>query len=446
MMPALANVLAHGISIDAAIGARLASQLYTLAITSTIPMIVAVAIAALVRQTPAGTRALVWRSVALAIPVVCAGNVLSLHAVTAVVPDALAAPLVALGRLQLSDATGIVSSRLADGNHLVPATGANIVWLLLSLWLVGALGVACWMAAGWHAMRVALTGSATLDGDWSRAAHEATEALGVSREVAIRVADVAVPMTSGVLRPVIVVPRAALDWSADTRRTVLLHEMAHVRAGDLAFALVARLSSVVLWFHPGIWWISHQLRSECEHAADDRVLSSGVRASDYAELLIVAANAAFGRSALNLPVLALSRHGGLRGRLTSIVDTSRDRRAPLRRTMAFAVAVTVVVAAPSATLRLAPTREVLPTLMRDARWESRAYAVIGLAQRADSVEVARAAAEGDPNPRVRAWARLALLQSGVERGTPLAAPSQRVSPDAPISALPSLPARRRTPG
>jgi hypothetical protein len=34
--------------------------------------------------------------------------------------------------------------------------------------------------------------------------------------------------------------------------------------------------------------------------------------------------------------------------------------------------------------------------------------VLGLAQRADSVAVARSAAERDPSPRVRAWARYAL--------------------------------------
>jgi hypothetical protein len=59
-------------------------------------------------------------------------------------------------------------------------------------------------------------------------------------------------------------------------------------------------------------------------------------------------------------------------------------------------------------VELSPSRDVLASLMRDVRWESRAYAVIGLARRADSVAVARSAAELDPSPRVRAWARYAL--------------------------------------
>ena len=62
-------------------------------------------------------------------------------------------------------------------------------------------------------------------------------------------------------------------------------------------------------------------------------------------------------------------------------------------------------------VRLAPNRDVLTTLMRGERWESRAYAVIGLAERADSVDVARAASRNDPNPRVRAWASYALAKA-----------------------------------
>ena len=67
--------------------------------------------------------------------------------------------------------------------------------------------------------------------------------------------------------------------------------------------------------------------------------------------------------------------------------------------------------APSATARLAPTRQVLTSLMRETRWESRAWAVVRLAQRADSVDVARSAARHDPDPAVRAWARYALTRS-----------------------------------
>ncbi|HTJ21680.1 MAG TPA: HEAT repeat domain-containing protein, partial [Gemmatimonadaceae bacterium] len=73
-----------------------------------------------------------------------------------------------------------------------------------------------------------------------------------------------------------------------------------------------------------------------------------------------------------------------------------------------AATLTIALVWPMSAIQLAPTRDVLTRLMNDASWELRAYAVLGLAQRPDSVAVARKAAELDPSPRVRAWARYAL--------------------------------------
>ena len=96
---------------------------------------------------------------------------------------------------------------------------------------------------------------------------------------------------------------------------------------------------------------------------------------------------------------------------------------PLARGRAIAaVLVAMTAAAPISVVQLAPTRDVLTSLMLSAQWESRAYAVLGLAQRADSVAVARSAAELDPNPRVRAWARYALDRRG---GLPALVPLTR---------------------
>ncbi|HEX3868092.1 MAG TPA: M56 family metallopeptidase, partial [Gemmatimonadaceae bacterium] len=231
--------------------------------------------------------------------------------------------------------------------------------------------------------------------------------LGLGRRGRIFIDDeAAVPMTWGVLRPVVVLPPIARTWDDAQRRIVVLHELAHVRAGDWAFNLAARVVCALYWFHPGAWWIAHGLRADCELACDDRVIAAGVRRSDYAELLVAAANALL--NPVPATGIALSQRGGLRARLAAVLDVRRDVR-PLRRGWAAAVtAITLALACPMSAIQLAPTRDVLTTLMLDARWESRAYAVLGLAQRADSIAVARSAAERDPSPRVRAWARYAL--------------------------------------
>lgn len=218
-----------------------------------------------------------------------------------------------------------------------------------------------------------------------------------------------VPMTWGLLKPVVVLPPTALEWSDDERRIVLMHELTHVRAADWIFALSARVMCAVLWFHPGIWWIARALREDCELACDDRVIASGVRRSDYAELLVSAADAR--RTIEPRVALALARRSGLRARLAAVLDAKHDTRPLARGWAAVAMVVTFGVAVPTSVVQLAPTRDVLTSLMRDASWQSRAYAVLGLAQRPDSVDVAVSAAELDPSPRVREWARYALARN-----------------------------------
>ena len=154
------------------------------------------------------------------------------------------------------------------------------------------------------------------------------------------------------------------------------------------------------------------------------ITTSGVARSDYAELLIIASSGVESSSGAAFALTGNGR-GGLRSRLAAILDV-RHEVSPLRpfarRSALAATAACALAAAPMSAVELSPTRDVLATLMRDSRWESRAYAVIGLAHRADSVAAARSAAELDPSPHVRAWARYAL---GLRPDTTSAAPAAR---------------------
>ena len=73
-------------------------------------------------------------------------------------------------------------------------------------------------------------------------------------------------------------PPSATSWSADRRRAVLLHELAHVRRRDLLGHTLGRLACAVYWFHPLVWTAAKQLRAESERACDDLALVCGARA------------------------------------------------------------------------------------------------------------------------------------------------------------------------
>jgi beta-lactamase regulating signal transducer with metallopeptidase domain len=392
--------------------ARIVAQLYVIALVATVPLALAGLAWLGLRQAPAGTRALVWRSAIAALLIVYIGHWLPTQLMAGVVPAALASPLVSLGRLQVATAETATFARVL---MLIYLAGVALVLIPLVR--------ACIVATN-----VASRARPIEDRAWLSLVDDARRMVRLRRAVRLLVSsECTVPATWGVVRPVLVLPSSAMSWPDVHRRAVVMHEIAHLAHGDTLFTLLGRVACALYWFHPAAWWIARRLRSESEFACDDRVLVSGVRASDYADLLASTAQAAH---AARVPAtaMALTRHGDLRARLTAIVDGHRDMRAPARATIALAATITVLVTGPIGSIRVVPTRDVLQTLMTDSRWESRAYAVIGLAQRADSVDVARAAAEQDPNPRVRAWARFALEQPHAVRALPAALPERSFHP------------------
>jgi beta-lactamase regulating signal transducer with metallopeptidase domain len=247
------------------------------------------------------------------------------------------------------------------------------------------------------------------DARWTHALAQASGKLRLSRPVLLLLSDAEVaPATWGLFRPVIILPPSALRLTASQRRAVLVHELSHVKSCDWLFALAARLVCALYWFHPGAWFIAGKLRTECESACDDRVLAFGVRATDYASLLM---SSSLRLSAGRQPVaLAHSLHGRgkLPQRIQSLLRPGRKVAAPGVAVVAATVFLTLCVAAPTAAAKLAPGRAMLTGLMQDVRWQSRAYAAGRLAQRPDSLALAQSAAALDPSPAVRAWARLAL--------------------------------------
>ncbi|HEY0995452.1 MAG TPA: M56 family metallopeptidase, partial [Gemmatimonadaceae bacterium] len=351
--------------------ARAVAQVYTWSLLATIPLALAWVASLLLARATASTRALVWRSAAIALLVVFVTQQLPLRWVAWVLPEGLATPLVALGRMQVGDRA------LTNWD-----AGGLAVALILLVYLAGVLAVLTGLACDLLAVRrAARRATAVADPRWLRDCASARGALGVRRRVRLLVSDDwAVPATFGILRPVVIVPRDALRWGAAHRRALLLHELAHVRADDVLALLLARVACALCWFHPAAWLAARRLRAECELACDDRVLGAGVPRSDYASLLLRAA-AMMQPARLPATTLAMAHGAGIRERVAAIADPARDIRVAGRGRRALAAVCTLVLALPLGALRPAPTRDVLTTLMRDARWEARAYAVIGLAQR-----------------------------------------------------------------
>ncbi|HJR62967.1 MAG TPA: M56 family metallopeptidase [Gemmatimonadaceae bacterium] len=240
--------------------------------------------------------------------------------------------------------------------------GATFDWTtsLFLIWSAGCLAVILWTLAGLVALaRHARRAVPLVDGRWSALAHSLALELGIRRRPRLLIsADIAVPMTCGVIRPTIILPADANRWSATRRRVVLLHELAHVKRHDCLAQLVAHVACGLYWFHPLAWHATARLRAERERACDDAVLRSGTVAEEYASQLLDMA-----RSFRSLPAaaLAMARPSQLEGRLLAILAPSSDRRALSRRLALPVVLGACSIALPVAAAAPVPNAASLPS-------------------------------------------------------------------------------------
>jgi bla regulator protein blaR1 len=92
-----------------------------------------------------------------------------------------------------------------------------------------------------------------------------------------------VPMVLGWLRPVILLPAGTTNSLAPGQlRTILAHELAHVRRRDYLANLVQMAAETLLFHHPAAHWVSRRIRTEREYCCDDVAVSVGADAADYA--------------------------------------------------------------------------------------------------------------------------------------------------------------------
>jgi beta-lactamase regulating signal transducer with metallopeptidase domain len=223
-----------------------------------------------------------------------------------------------------------------------PATVLSVVWAL------GALVVAARLAAGLLRARALVRGAEEAP-SWARAVEQAERATGLRADV--RVTDeLDAPAVTGMLAPVVLVPRAAEGWSDERRVAVLLHELAHVRRRDCLAQIVGQLACALHWFDPLAWLAASRLRLERELAADDAVITAGARPSRYAEDLLAIA----GVRAAPASALGMAERSQLAARIAAIVATGRARRplstprAGLLVTGAAALLLAVACATPEA--------------------------------------------------------------------------------------------------
>jgi len=105
----------------------------------------------------------------------------------------------------------------------------------------------------------------------------------------------------GVRRPIVLLPSSWIERRPyNELRTVLAHEVAHVRNGDLAWLAASRVLLLFLWAQPLYWLLRHRLRLDQEVLADAAAAEHAGR-QQYAEQLVTWARGLSAQPKLMLP-------------------------------------------------------------------------------------------------------------------------------------------------
>jgi len=157
-------------------------------------------------------------------------------------------------------------------------------WTLL--WLAGMLGCGLFFAVAYvkcrRKFREALPVHDEFVEDWLML-HP------LHRPISVRQSDrITAPLTYGILRPVILLPKSAELNDTETLRCVLTHEWVHIRRFDGLLKLALTAALCVHWFNPLVWAMVLLANRDIELACDEAVLKllGGEAKAGYALALL----------------------------------------------------------------------------------------------------------------------------------------------------------------
>lgn len=205
------------------------------------------------------------------LPKVVFWSLWEITALRLLLPFSLPSPFsVRIGTEQLSSAVEQKLSDMPLELQILSGTSDTRLSLLTAIWLAGMGMMAAYFLLSYRKsirrFRMSVPFGAPFVQNW-------LETHRTVRPIQVRVSDrIGSPVTYGLFRPVILLPKQMESENDRLLTSVLTHEYIHIRRFDTAAKILLAAVLCVYWFHPMVWVMVMLANRDMELACDEGVL------------------------------------------------------------------------------------------------------------------------------------------------------------------------------
>jgi len=212
------------------------------------------------------------------------------------------------------------------------------LFLFFSIWLSGTLYFLLQLFAGFAAIQFKIRKLKKVSNpEWIDEIINLRQQLNIKRKVKIYIGEKNdMPMTWGIFLPSILLPSISLEWKKEKLRSVLIHELTHIKRFDCLTHTISKAAFALHWLNPLVWFAIRSMRIERERACDDSVLKIEKHPSKYAEFLLEIARTMQSSSLTSAAAITMAKKSQLEGRLLFVLDKKTNRRSITRFALGFA--------------------------------------------------------------------------------------------------------------
>ena len=182
-------------------------------------------------------------------------------------------------------------------------------------------------------------------------------------------ANTASPAVCGLVRPAILLPGDLLSkLNREQVKAVFLHEIVHIKRGDLWVNFFQTLLQIIYFYNPLLWVANTIIRRVREQAVDEAVqVALGSGAESYPQVLVDVAKMAFKRPALSLRLIGVvESKSALKSRISRMLSRPIPKTAKLGILGLLAIIIIGVVMLPMASAKTGEPKFVIKGTVTEA--------------------------------------------------------------------------------